>query len=94
MYIYIYIIWTPRQILDFTFFPKVNEAFVKPLYTIHMSDDHLHATQEHGLHDNRHNNPALLSNSEGSVMDISSLEDSPTASYNSEESLISIDKKK
>ena len=26
--------WTPLQIVDFTFFPKINDAFAKPLYVL------------------------------------------------------------
>lgn len=26
--------WTPKQVIEFTFIPKIDEAFVKPLYWV------------------------------------------------------------
>ena len=83
--------WTPTQILDFTFFPRINEAFVKPLFiaegnraaTLPIQDD-INITDP--------GNPDTpMSDSEASVMEVSSLEDSSSAGDdNSEDSMISV----
>lgn len=66
--------WTPEQIVDFTFIPKINDAFIKPLYNItehtnprQLPSQTISLTSQH--HDDNHSNPV----SELSIMDISSI---------------------
>lgn len=78
-------LWSPQQILDFTMFPKINEAFAKPLFYISTPDTNMNK-------DDPDPQPRVhSSDSESSLMEISSETDSSTASYNSRESLISIE---
>ena len=80
--------WTSQQILDFTMLPKVNEAFARPLYVIDMHPDHLDAT----LSQSQNADPASLnSDSDQSLMDISSASVSSSDSDNSLDSIISVD---
>lgn len=69
--------WTPQQILDFTFFPRINEAFAKPLYIL---DFHHSAPMTKGNDDSLQvDNPdqnSIDSDTDVSVMDVSSLNDS------------------
>ena len=66
-------------------FPRINEAFAKPLFYI--------STPDTNMEEDDPDQPLQThsSDSESSLMDISSETDSSTASYNSRESLISID---
>ena len=79
--------WTPQQILDFAMLPKLNEAFVRPLHPIDTP------RPQPGTTDSQLDTPATINSSESdlSIMDISSVDSSTTASYNSQDSLISID---
>ena len=59
-----------KQILDFSLFPKVNEAFAKPVSFANMSEEHLNAeiaTQQLAFPDD------IDSDSEQSVMDITNI---------------------
>lgn len=72
--------WTPQQILDFSMFPRINEAFAKPLYMIEQQHQEIPdqpADSQHGIRQD----PDDMSNtspsdSEASAMAVSSLEDS------------------
>ena len=83
--------WSPQQILDFTFFPQINDAFAKPLYPIEMSiqqiDDQLHSQN---VDNPDHLRAESESGSDISVMDVSSLSDS-SSNQDSSDSMISID---
>ena len=82
--------WTSQQILDFTMLPKINDAFAKPLYIIDMQPEHLEAsTSQSQATDN--NDWHALSDSEQSLMDISSESASSSASDASFESFVSVD---
>ena len=70
-------IWTPLQIVDFTYFPKINEAFVKPLFLAEGSrrqDEHQGISQELEADDPMPSD----TDTDVSVMDVSSLPDSST----------------
>ena len=67
--------WTPQQIIDFTYIPRINDAFVKPLFPTHDQRLHEIATQlppPSPLADD----PESSSQSDISVMDASSLDNS------------------
>ena len=38
--------WTPQQIVDFTFIPKIDDAFTKPLYDIDEDKNHIEAATQ------------------------------------------------
>ena len=67
--------WTPQQIINFTFIPRINEAFAKPLYITN-------AQRQHEIQSQTLPNPddpdAQLSSEQSdiSVMDAESLPDS------------------
>lgn len=69
--------WSPQQILDFTLFPRINEAFVKPLFLIEGPADRgsqeTPQSQDHDPDDVGENSSV---DTDLSVMDISSLESS------------------
>ena len=72
--------WTPQQILDFAMFPRINEAFAKPLYMIeHQQQDTLDQ-QSASPNDDRQDpddmNGSSSSESEASAMAASSLDES------------------
>ena len=67
--------WTPQQILDFTFLPRINEAFAKPLYVL----DFTTPRPDSPIMSQQPDDPEQISidsQSDVSVMDISSLSDS------------------
>ena len=80
--------WTAQQILDFTFFPRINEAFVKPLHIANTMVLHEAASQT-STTDNPDTN--MDSDSEASIMDVSSLSDSSSGADRSDISLVSIE---
>ena len=80
-------LWTPQQILDFTLFPKINEAFIRPLYLI---DSQTNARDV--LPDADTENPddiSMASDTDVSVMEISSESSTTEHDYDSEISIIS-----
>ena len=79
--------WTPQQILDFTMFPRINEAFARPLFHLEAAALHEHVLSQSQQPDEP-DTPASNSDlsTDISVMDTSSLSDSP-----SESDLISVD---
>ena len=80
--------WTPQQILDFTMFPRINEAFAKPLYHLEAAAIHEHVlSQSQDLDDPAatHSNSNSDLSTDVSVMDVSSLDNS------SSDDLISVD---
>ena len=80
--------WTPQQILDFTMFPRINEAFAKPLYQLEAAAlrDQILSQNQHDVDDvSQHNSNSDLS-TDVSVMDVSSATDS-----SSDDDLISVD---
>ena len=60
--------WTSQQILDFTLFPKINEAFVRPLYLAEQHNHHEVPSQDTDQPDNI----SMASDSEASIMEFSS----------------------
>ena len=70
-------LWTPQQILDFTFFPRINDAFVKPLYQLSTSAPPMDIIPSQNPDDPDN---VLTSDSEASIMDVSSLSDSSSQS--------------
>ena len=89
--------WTPEQIRDFTLFPKIDEAFAKPLYQMNQAAN----TQDNQTH-TQHTLPDIPMDDEDirldtetdtdvSVMDVSSLEDSSSQSEHSTMSNITVD---
>ena len=83
--------WSPQQIIDFTYIPRINDAFIRPLYKLTDSRD------EHGMQETASQqldspdidiNSEAESNMDSSVMDVSSLEDS--SDYDDGMSIISI----
>ena len=82
--------WSPQQILDFTFIPKINEAFARPLHQP-ISNDSIH---EATYHSQNHTYPEIRNDpddidSEQSVMDLSS--ESPSSSSDDDMSTSSQD---
>ena len=72
-------LWTPLQIVDFTFFPKINEAFAKPLYVMDVagtSQDEAQQTQSHSTPAD----PPSDTDTDVSVMEVSSMDDSSSQS--------------
>lgn len=74
--------WTLQQILDFSLFPKVNKAFVKPLFLI-KGPMYTEPQSQNAI-------TPIDSDSEASIMEISSLSAS-SFEDNSDDSLISIE---
>ena len=84
--------WTPLQIVHFTFYPRINEAFVVPLFPTTDSRDYMEVEyrQQHRL--SAAAAASVDSDTDQSVMDVESLPDSSTGSEpDSEVSFISVD---
>ena len=81
--------WTPQQILDFTLFPRIDEAFAKPL---HIAETMLQAQQIEQLSQAELVDDVVMdSDTDRSVMDVSSEPDSSSQDDNSANSDISIE---
>lgn len=88
--------WTPQQIINFTYIPRINEAFVKPLYLLDSQSSDRETGFGHSQMD-RHDDPDIPmtqhsnteSESEDSYMDVSSLE--PSSSESEYMSIVSVD---
>ena len=71
--------WSPLQVLNFTFFPRINDAFAKPLYT----NDTPRRTEDTATqnYDDPLPEPGDSdTDTDVSVMDVTSLEDSSSQS--------------
>ena len=74
--------WTPQQIINFTYIPKINDAFVKPLFVLDDNTNHreigFRSSQETDDITDPPRSPDSNSanSSDGSFMDVSSLEPS------------------
>ena len=66
--------WSIKQLLDFTYIPRINDAFVKPLYLTH--HQRLQEIQSQTLPSQNPDDPDDSSQSDVSVMDAESLPDS------------------
>ena len=66
--------WTPLQVVNFTYFPKINEAFAKPLYVMENLSEHPTQSSQHTDEIEMHSD----TDTDNSVMDVSSLSDSST----------------
>ena len=83
--------WTPQQILDFTFFPRINEAFAKPLFLPEqLSNPSDPSTQTQQDDPDDLNMEIADSDTDMSVMDVSSL-DSSTSGADDSHTDISVD---
>lgn len=84
--------WSPQQIVNFTFIPRINEAFVRPLYQLEPQGAHAdrddRLTQDMDVDDPNHRDVDNESASDISVMDVSSLANS--TDYDDGESIISV----
>ena len=80
-------LWNAKQILEFTFHRRIDDAFAKPLYvTTSMAN-----TQAPQHENNDPDDPMMTSDSEASIMDVSSLTDSSSMSDHCTDSEISVD---
>ena len=77
--------WTPQQILDFSLFPKINEAFVRPLYLINTPI----STDDTNQNVDNPDNISMASDTDVSVMEVSSESSQSEIDYNSDVSIIS-----
>ena len=78
--------WTPDQIIDFALSPKLNDAFVRPLYWIEenteMREIPSQATQTQ--HTRNITNSSVSTISDVSVMDVTSIDSPPTDTSDSD----------
>ena len=74
--------WTPSQIVSFTFIPKIDDAFTKPLYDIDEDRNELES-DDNQVPDQQDNTPNDHL-SEESLMDIESIPPSSDKEYNTE----------
>lgn len=83
--------WTPQQIINFTFIPKIDEAFVRPLYRIETAPQQ-EVMEEGATQDQDDPDRIIFSEAESdmdqSVMDVSSLDDS--SEYDDGMSIVSV----
>lgn len=81
--------WTPQQLLDFTLFPRINDAFAKPLHIAESmaQAQHIEQLSQAELADDI----IMESDTDHSVMAVSSEADSSTQDDASETSTISIE---
>lgn len=85
--------WTPQQIIDFTFIPKIDDAFTKPLHQLSTSSHNMELDADgdnpDAIDDPDHNSHSEAeSMMDASVMDVSSEEDS--SEYDDGMSIVSI----
>ena len=78
--------WTPQQIIDFTFFPRINDAFARPLYVMDGARQETPPSpRPSSQRADDPDQPRMLDSdtdaaSDVSVMDVSSLADSTSLS--------------
>lgn len=83
--------WSPIQIVDFTFFPKINDAFAKPLYRMDQAQDaEVGVPPSTSQPDNPDDPIHSDTDTDVSVMEVSSMSDSSSQENLSSDSDVSI----
>ena len=83
-------LWDAKQILEFTFLRRIDEAFAKPLYIMQSSSLNNNSNGSQHAEDDP-DDPMATSDSEASIMEVSSLADSSSMSDHCTDSEISVD---